>query len=334
MINSKLSKTLFVALFATSLSALACGQDEKIGPANRSWVHSDVTLYGFMSKGQFFKTKFGSDKVEVITAHQFDDAPEVTVSPDKRYVAYWGHLSDGRTPTYLYDLKLNSERTLPRPDGHDAWPVFSPNSDMLLLDLDNAEGMKLFLFDIASAQIKEIPFPQEATGDPRPYFIGFWSMDGKSIYVAAAVGKKDPNYYRYDVASANYTAISGHLVNNGGIAVFAENGQEIQTYDLFGPCAVQSKCGDWSLKSPDGTMVASVNYAKDHGLWVTGKDAKPILIDKGGYDFCEGDWAHPQGWLDNRYLIYRLHEVPYIYELDSGKKSILFDPRSVKDYFW
>lgn len=334
MLNPKISMTLVVALFATCLSALACGQEDKFSPADRSWVQSDVMVYGFMGKGQFFKTRFGSNKTEVITDHKFDDAPEVTVSPDKRYVAYWGNLGDGRSPTYLYDLKLNSEQTLPRPGGYDAWPSFSPNSDMLLLDVNNAQVMKLFLFDITSAQITEIPFPEDAAGDPSPYFVGFWSIDGKSIYVAAAVRKKDPNYYRYDIASKKYTTISGHLINTGQIAVFVENGQEINTYDLFGPCVAQSKCGDWTLKSPDGTLVASVDYAKDHGLWVTGKDAKPRLIDKGGYDVCEGDWAHPQGWLGNRYLVYRLHEVPYIYDLNTGKKSILFDPRSVEYYFW
>lgn len=328
------NKILFVALFATSLSALACGSNPKFGPADRSWVRSQVTIYGFEGKGQFFKTNLGSNKTEIITSHKFDDAPEVIVSPDKRYVTYWGHLGDGQSPTYLYDLKLHTERTLPRPDGDDAWPVFSPNSDMLLLDVNDSKVMKLFLFDIASSQIKELPFPGGPIDDPSPYFTGFWSMDGKSIYVAAGVRKKDPDYYRYDIASAKYVAISGHLVNDGRIAVFAENGQEIKTYDLFGPCAVQSKCGDWSLQSPDGTLVASVDYEKDHGLWVTGKGTKPLLIEKGGYDQCEGDWVHPQGWIDESYLVYRLHSTPYIYDLNTGKRSILFDPRKVRDYFW
>ena len=332
--KSKFAQTLFVALTVTSLSALACGQVEKLGTADRSWVQSDVMLYGFMGKGQFFKTKFGSNKVDVITAHQFDDAPEVIVSPDRRYVAYWGGLGDGQSPTYLYDLKLNTERTIPQPDGHNARPAFSPNSDMLLLDVTNAKLMKLYLFDIASAQVMEVPYPEDAGDDPSPYFTGFWSLDGKSIYVAAKVGKKDPDFYRYDVTSGKYTAIAGHFINDSRIAIFIENGQEIKTLDLFGPCEVQSMCGDWSIKSPDGTMVASVNYAKDHGLWVTGKDAKPILVDKGGYDVCEGDWVHLHGWLDNRYLIYGLHEVPYIYDLKSGKKSILFDRRTVEYYFW
>lgn len=332
--KSNLAKCLFFVLYTASLSALACGQSEKFGPSNRSWVHSNVTLYGFRGKGEFFKTKFGSDKIEVITDHKFNDAPEVRVSPDKHYVVYWGNLADGQSHSYIYDLKLNTERTLPRPGGYDAWPAFSPNSNMLLLDTDNAKTMKLYLFDIASSQVKEIPFPEHATGDPNPYFVGFWSMDGKSIYVAFAVGKKQPNYYRYDVASKKYTKISGHLVNDGRIAVFIENGQEIKTYDLFGPCIVQSRCGDWSIKSPNGKLVASVDYAKDHGLWVRGDNVKPILVDIGGYDFCEGDWVHPQGWLDNRYLVYRLHNVPYIYDLISRKKSILFDPRSVEDYFW
>lgn len=97
---------------------------------------------------------------------------------------------------------------------------------------------------------------------------------------------------------------------------------------------MQSKCSDWSLKSPDGSLVASVHYDKDHGLWVTGQDTKPTLIDKGGYDECEGNWIRLQGWLDNRYLVFGLHEVSYIYDLDSGRRSTLFDPRSVEDFFW
>jgi hypothetical protein len=331
----KLAKALLVAFLVTSISAMACGQDEKLGPADRSWVNSNVMLYGFRGNGQFFKTKFGSNKIEVIITHHFDEAPEVIVSPDKHYVVYWGHTSDWQDLSYIYNLKLNSERTLPRPDSYDAWPAFSPNSNMLLLYVDNAKVMKLFLFDIASSQLKEIPFPLSATGDPHSYFTGFWSMDGKSIYVAAAVGKKmDLNYYRYDIASAKYTRISGHQVNDGRIVVFIENGLAIKTYGLDGPCVVQSKCGYWGLKSPNRKLVASVHYATDHGLWVTGKGVKPILVSKGGYDFCEGEWVSLQGWVNNRYLVYSLHQVPYIYDLSNGKKSILFEPRSVEDYFW
>ncbi|HEY1773604.1 MAG TPA: hypothetical protein VGH91_10480 [Gammaproteobacteria bacterium] len=109
--------------------------------------------------------------------------------------------------------------------------------------------------------------------------------------------------------------------------------QDGKRLSLFDGGCFTSHCFYDDLESPDGTHHASIDE-KSHDLVLDTKGQKPHIREKGEYSFCEGQSTRLATWLGITYLVYTVHGVPYIYDVVTGKKSVLFDPVQVESYYW
>jgi len=313
---------------AVSQHVFACNDEPIITAPDRSWVQSDVTIYGVLQTGQLFKTSFNSNKVLILTDHHFNGDLDVHVSQDKRYVLYNGSQRDTKSPYYLYDIKLQKESVLPEPKIGDFFPTFSPESDMILLENLYRGKNELYLFDIATSNLEPVPYPDSIDVNAPHYINGKWSQDGQNLYIETGI--TDAGYYDYKISTHSYTMIDGRYIDGRGTE-FIENGQVIETYD--DGCTMQSNCSYPNLKSPSGKMTAKLGA--NHALVIDTGNSEKELVVNGSYSQCFGESIRLYSWLGNdQYLIYELDGIPYIYGVTEKRKSVLFDPRVVEDYFW
>jgi hypothetical protein len=55
----------------------------------------------------------------------------------------------------------------------------------------------------------------------------------------------------------------------------------------------------------------------------------------GRYDECEGVTIGIHGWVEDRYLLYSIGQVPYVFDAQSGRQALLFDEEArLPLFFW
>lgn len=326
--SQKAIAALLVLSMAASQHVFACDDVPKINAPDRSWVQNGVTIYGILRTGELFKTSFNSNKIIILTDHHFSGGTDIHVSPNRRYILYNGWQGDTHSPYYLYDIKVQKETALPEAEKGGFFPTFSPQSDRILLeDLYRGEN-ELFLFEIATSHMVLVPYPDSIGVNAPRYIKGEWSQDGQHLFVLTGIN--DDGYYNYNLSTHRYAKIDGRYTEHNG-PEFIENGHVIETYHE--KCTIQSTCFYWDLKSTSEKMLAKLGT--DHSLVIDAGNGKTMLVEEGSYSQCFGESIRLQSWLGNdQFLIYEMHGVPYIYGITDRKKSVLFDPRVVDQYFW
>ena len=308
--------------------ALACDDAPKFNKGDRTWIKTDLTVYGLSKKGQLFEMQLPSGKTQVLATHPFSSARYLGISPDRRYVVYQGEVGGDDGPYYLYDIKSKTDRVVPDSAEDSYRPVFSPSSGKMLRYTSSAALMT----DVTSLESDAISLPP-GFSDPMSWLLeADWSQAGDAVYLTVATRKSmstaayDLSGYAYDLKTRQYTQIDVHEQD------YSRAGKELPTFEQPRIQSQEGGAGGADKTSPSGRWAASIQ--KDHSLVIKDSSGKSVLVDKGGDSFCEGEAAVPMAWLSDDYLLFRLHDIPNVYGVKEGKKKVFFDPREVEFFFW
>lgn len=318
---------LGIVLALISCTRALADQDKasKASVDDRAWVKDSEIIYGVTLHGQLFRTRFNSNSLEILTDHGFEDFEGLYVAADKKHGLYSGRMPDGTSVIYLYDFEhgkdLDISKLVKNPG---AFPIFSPDGKNVLLDGDPRQ-----IFNVDTLSVRDIPFPDASPGSKKYFLQNAWSEDGRSLYLQTMTDHT-LRYYRFELPTWTSTQIDGHPDASGAFVHFIQNGKEVSTYD---PVAIQSMEGWTPRISPDGKL--TVRLTEGHDLVIESANGKPVLVQKGGYDECQGEHVRVAGWSsDSGYLVYFLEGYSRIYGVEELKSTSFISRGEAEYWFW
>lgn len=329
-VHKFVTSSFLVLLLSSPMLAIACGSSsEKPQKPDRSWVKNDTVIYGASGKGQIFRTRFDSNKIEILTDHHLNSIDDMEVSPDKRYLLYSGEKNQKMMRSYyVYDTKTGRESYIPPPKAGYYFPNISPDSSQILLENTYVDIDTLEVYNINDRTKSEIPFPATEKDKILRLLEPEWSDSGRYIYIAFLIKPRGELFYKYNLADGSYKKISGKSDSAGNH--FIENGHEV---NIPHTGWIGSMKGGYRIATSDASYIAYVD--KDNNLMIENKSGSITLVQNGEYSQCEGISVVPIVWLKGKanYLLYRSHGLIYIYGVKEKHKSPLFD-RSVEFFDW
>ncbi len=290
---------------------------------DRSWIESDHPLYVFDDEGRFVQR--GLDEREsVVISDRLPRYSRHDQSSDRRWLLY---NADAVT---LFDLRTGASRALTVPEerpiaGVDnyGWRSFSPDSRWLSVGFD--------LYELPTNRWTAIDQPPaELLAGLDRFVTAYWSADGNSLFIKGFDDANDPVFLEYSpIPNGRWRSVESPD-DQGQLPTLVREGVEIE---LARDAHPESHSLYPERRTSDGRRTAKVD--DEFRLVVTSAGGPSFTAATGRYDECEGVTIGIHGWVEDRYLLYSIGNVPYVSDAQTGKQALLFDEETKFPlFFW
>lgn len=307
---------------ASDLAARPCHQQTaKTAPSDRTWVKSSQEIY-LEEDGKIFKTRFDSDKLEILADHDFAYVSSFRLSQDSAYIAYTGYSAQAGFNSYVYDVRRQQDNWL----GGQINPEFSPDGKSLAWTMEDKAMRErtIAILDLQTKSTRQINYPLDPNIKNYRITRVAWSLDSTSIYIGT-IAFPDGQYARYDLATGQLSPIEGRFhpfhdqrdMHDAGLH-YIEGGREVPVF--------KAACPQWQCANQGAPMPGvSAMIDKQYRLVVALPSGEQLVVAQGGYNQCEGATIQILSWVQNgKYLTYRVGGTVYIYGLVERRMSPLF----------